>query len=389
MVYGEAAPAWRWTGHPSRDPRSVRAASQVPWRPPERQDGSKTLRESERQGYSAGRNGPECPTASPAFLGICRANPPAEGGVIYRLRFVTRVLAAAAAVGLAGLLSGCSGSTPGTSKEQRPIRIASYDFVENQILAELYGQALRRAGFEVQMELGLGTREIVEPALEQGQVDFVVDYLGTALDFLLPGSELSHGSAESVHEALRKQFSSRGIAVLPFASATDQNGFVVTSAFSRDRRVAQLSDLAPLARTLVLGGPPECPTRRYCLVGLKTVYGLSFKAFRPISTRAATATALAIGEIDVGMLETTDPRLAGGRLQLLRDDRSLQPRENVVPLVRQDILRAHDDFEDTVAVVTDALTTEELIKLNHAVDVQRQSPAAAAAAWLQQHPART
>jgi osmoprotectant transport system substrate-binding protein len=248
----------------------------------------------------------------------------------------------------------------------------------------VYGQALRRAGLPVQMEVGLGTREIVEPALEQGQIDFVVDYLGTALDFLVPNTSQNHGPAESVHAALRQQLSSRGVAVLPFAAAEDKNGFAVTAAFARSRGVSRLSDLTPMSRSLVLGGPPECPARRYCAAGLKRVYGLEFRSFRAIPTRAGTATALTIGEIDVGMLETTDPRLAQGRLLLLQDDRGLQPRENVVPLVRQATLRAYGDrIEKAIAPVTAALTTDEMIKLNRAVEVERRTPAEAAAAWLQ------
>jgi glycine betaine/choline ABC-type transport system substrate-binding protein len=37
------------------------------------------------------------------------------------------------------------------------------------------------------------------------------------------------------------------------------------------------------------------------------------------------AAALDSGEIDVGMLETTDPHLAGDKLVTLADDRRLQP----------------------------------------------------------------
>jgi osmoprotectant transport system substrate-binding protein len=297
---------------------------------------------------------------------------------------------AAAAVLATIFVAGCSGggSGPQTEDERAPVRMASYDFTENQVLAELYAQAMIRAGIDVKIEPGLGTREIVEPALEQGQVDFVVDYLGTALDFLVPGTPLSHGPPESVHAALRQRFSSRGIAVLPFAAAEDKNGFAVTAKFAGDRDVSRLSDLVPLAGSLVLGGPPECPSRQYCGQGLQKVYGLNFKTFREMPTRAETATALAIGEIDVGMLETTDPRLAGGQLVLLQDDRGLQPRENIVPLVRQATLDAYGDrIADAVAPVTAALTTRELVQLNNAVVVKRQSPAEAAAAWLRQHPA--
>jgi len=303
---------------------------------------------------------------------------------------LTKLLALAAVLTFAsGSLAGCSDSTSGPPDDQPPVRIASYDFTENQILAELYGQALRRAGLEVQMETGLGTREIVEPALEQGQIDFVVDYLGTALDFLVPGTSENHGPAASVHAALQGQLASRGIAALPFAAAEDKNGFVVTAAFARDHRASRLSDLTPLAASLVLGGPPECPARRYCAAGLKTVYGLDFRSFRAIPTRAGTATALTIGEIDVGMLETTDPRLATGRLVLLQDDRELQPRENVVPLVRQATLRVYGDrIEEAIAPVTAALTTQEVVRLNHEVDVEHRSPAEVAAEWLLRLPTK-
>src|SRR5687767_3382517 len=87
------------------------------------------------------------------------------GGAIH---FTWLVRLTAGAVLAAGCLAGCSESPSGRPDDRPPVRIASYDFTENQILAELYGQALRRAGVPVQIEAGLGTREIVEPALEQG-----------------------------------------------------------------------------------------------------------------------------------------------------------------------------------------------------------------------------
>jgi len=265
--------------------------------------------------------------------------------------------------------------------------VASYDFVENQILAELYTQALRRAGVSAEVVTALGTREVVEPALEQGKVDLVVDYLGTALDFLVPATPLSHGTAEQVHAALLTEFAPRGVSVMPFAAAEDKNGFAVSAGFSSAEQVRRLSDLIPLADTLVLGGPPECPERRYCGMGLRQVYGLDFRTFKEMSTRSATATALETGEIDVGLLETTDPRLSGTALVLLEDDRGLQPRENVVPLVRTAMLTAYDGrIEAAIEPVTAGLTTAELIELNRAVEIESTTHASAAKAWLDRHP---
>jgi osmoprotectant transport system substrate-binding protein len=293
------------------------------------------------------------------------------------------------AVALSVGLCGCGKGAPKASAEPT-LRIASYDFAENQVLAEIYAQALRRNGVHVEVISGLGSREIVEPALEQGQVDFVVDYLGTALDFVSPGDTRTHSTSDVVYAALRDKLASRSINALPYAAAQDQNGFAVTKEMATAHGFNKLSDLQGAAEGLTFGGPPECPARRYCLAGLMSTYSLHFKAFRMVPTRAATATALLSGEIDVGLLETTDPRLAGGQLRLLVDDRGLQPRENVVPLVRADASREFGNpLTSAVQQVTAALTTEAVINLNRAVEINNLTPAQAAAAWLATRPPAT
>jgi osmoprotectant transport system substrate-binding protein len=239
----------------------------------------------------------------------------------------------------------------------------------------------------VEVLTGLGTREIVAPALEQGHVDFVVDYLGAALNWLEPGTELGHGELDAAYSALRTKYAARGIEVLPFAQAEDINGFAVRGTFAMQRRVSRLSDLAPIAGSLVFGAPPECPIRRTCLIGLQEVYGLHFREVRLFERRSDTAAALVASEIDVGMLETTDPRLSGTQLVLLQDDRGLQPRENIVPLVRHEVMSRYGPrITDAVAPVTAALTTAQLIELNRDVEVEGLSPAQAARAWLDRRP---
>ena len=126
--------------------------------------------------------------------------------------------------------------------------------------------------------------------------------------------------------------------VLDAAAAEDQNGFAVSTAFAAEHGVSRLSDLAPLAGGLTFGGPPECPQRPLCLPGLEEVYGLHFGEVRNMPSRAATVEALVAGQIQVGLLETTDARLAQAPVVLLADDRGLQPRENVVPLVGAAVL---------------------------------------------------
>jgi osmoprotectant transport system substrate-binding protein len=263
------------------------------------------------------------------------------------------------------------------------LRIASFDFPESLVLAELYGQHLRRAGFGVDVLAGLGTREVVEPALQQGLVDIVVDYTGSLLDYFGGSVAEAHGTPDQVHAAVQRRLTERGLAALRYAPAEDTNGFAVRAAFARDNQLSKLSDLSELAGGLTFGGPPECQARRYCLRGLEETYGLRFSDFRPQPSRAATATALETGEIDVGMLETTYGRLDDRRVTLLIDDKSLQPRENVVPVVRAEVLRRDSRLATAVDALSAGLTTGELIKLNRAATVDPVGPAAVAARYLE------
>jgi osmoprotectant transport system substrate-binding protein len=280
-------------------------------------------------------------------------------------------------------LCGCAGpaAAPGPPAGD-VVRVASYDFPENQILAEVYAEALRRAGLEVVVQHGIGTREVVLPAVEQGVVDVVVDYLGTASEFLRPGAGTADADPATLRDGLVEVLAPRGMTVLAAAQAEDQNGFVVPVALAEQHGTTTLSGLAPLAPGLVFGGPPECRERWFCLPGLSDVYGLEFGAVRAMPSRAATVEALLSGEIDVGMLETTDPQLVDAPLLLLRDDRSLQPPENVVPVVRTAVVeRAGERLPSALDAVSARLTTIDLIGLNRAVTVDGRTPREAAAGW--------
>lgn len=282
-------------------------------------------------------------------------------------------------------LTACVPPRVAVEDRDNTVRVASYDFQENVILAEVYAQALQRNGIEVSTVHGLGTRDLVIPALEQGQVDLVVDYLGTALDFLEGPPQQDHGDPADVHAALRTAFTARGVTVLDYAQAEDQNGFAVTTVRAVADELVNLSDLVDLAPMLRFGAPPECPTRRYCLIGLEETYGLEFDSFRPMPSRSATVEALLSGEIDVGLLETTDARLSSSQLVLLADDRGLQPRENVVPLIRTEALvSVGAQLQEVVAAVTAELTTADLIELNSQVEIEGRTPVEVAADWLRE-----
>jgi osmoprotectant transport system substrate-binding protein len=286
--------------------------------------------------------------------------------------------------------AGCdrAPAPPPPEDPRRPlIQLASFDFPESEILGELYGQALRQHGFPVEEVVQLGAREVVGPALEQGKVDMVLEYLGSALNFLNDRDRVATSDPALTHARLEQAFAPRGVSVLGYAPAQDRNGFVVSGDLARRHNLQTVSDLAPLAPQLSFGGPPECPQRPLCLKGLQDHYELRFARFEAMPSRAVTAAALDTGEIDVGMIDTTDPNLVKPEadLVLLEDDRRLQPAENVVPVVRRELLDVYGPpLVRLCNSVSAQLTTADLTRLNLQV-ADGQPAAEAASGWLRAH----
>jgi osmoprotectant transport system substrate-binding protein len=298
----------------------------------------------------------------------------------------------AAALVLAVVVLVAGGCTPATERPppedpRRPvITVTSFDFPESETLAELYGQALRQQGYPVEVVARLGPRDIVQPALEQGRVDLVLGYLGSTLNFLYD-KRVATADPQATHARLTQALTSRGISVLAFAKAEDRNGFVVTGDLARRRQLERISDLAPIARQLTFGGPPECPDRPLCLKGLQDVYGLQFARFEAMPSRTTTADALETGEIDLGMLETTNGNLADRDLVQLNDDRRLQPAENIAPMMRTEIAAAYGPrLVRVLNNLTAQLNTRDLIQMNQGVELEGAKPAVVAADWLGNHP---
>jgi osmoprotectant transport system substrate-binding protein len=138
-----------------------------------------------------------------------------------------------------------------------------------------------------------------------------------------------------------------------------------------------------ISSSLVLGGPPECPERPFCLLGLEETYGLEFKEFVPLDAGGPlTVEALTSGQIDVGLLFTSDPAIAVNGFVLLEDDEQLQLADNLIPVVRQEVLDANAGIADALNDVMAALSQAELTKLNAAVTVDLEPTNEVAADWI-------
>jgi osmoprotectant transport system substrate-binding protein len=311
---------------------------------------------------------------------------------------IHRTLALGAAT-LALVLSACApgeGSSPTPAEtgsqpaatdagtgELPAITVGSAGFYEAALVGEIYAQALENAGFTVERQLEIGERPNVQSALTAGEVDLVPEYLGGLGSYL--EAEVS-SDADATYDNLVEALGEMELVALEYSPGTDADGFVVRQETAEELELATMSDLAEVADQLVWGLAPACPENPVCGPGLEEVYGIDIaeletETLTPCSTEMAEA--LNNSAIDVAQVCTTQPDIARFNFVLLEDDGGLQPAQNLVPVLSQELFdQAGDEIAAALNPVTELLTTEELTNLGVEVAVDQTSYADAADAWL-------
>ncbi len=253
-------------------------------------------------------------------------------------------------------------------------------FTENQLVAEMYAQVLERAGYGVERQFDLRSREISQNALESGQIDLKPEYLSSLLLFLDPNAQASDDPA-SVARQDGELLQPRGITVLTPSPAHDTNEFVANAQTARRFDLTTMSSLAPVAGQLTFGGPPECPQRPFCLPGLNRVYGILFDDFEALDAGGPqTIAALEADDVQVGLLFSTDPSIEENGFVPLVDDKHLQNAENITPVIRSDKLNG--EVRGLLDAVSARLSTQTVTDLVGKVVIDRQNVAAVAKEFL-------
>lgn len=272
-------------------------------------------------------------------------------------------------------------STDTTTESKGSVTVGSFNFSESVLLANLYAKVLEDAGYKTTVRANLGAREIVFPALEKGEIDVVPEYLGNALAFAAPDAAKPGDDVDATVDKLTEAIKGKNLSLLKASKATDGDVIAVTKATADEHKLKKISDLAPVAGQLVLGGPPECPTRITCGLGLDQVYGLKFKDFKALDTGGPiTKGALEKGDVDVARLFSSDPAIKEKNFVVLDDDKFIQPAGNVVPLIRSDAV--DEELTTLLNKLSATLSTGDLIDMNKQIDVDKDDPEQVAEAYL-------
>jgi len=297
-----------------------------------------------------------------------------------RIRLVLGLALATAA------LAACSSTS--STEETNSLVIGAFNFTESQILAEVYAGALAAKGYDVSITASTN-REVLAPALESGEVQMVPEYLGTFTEFLNikeNGPDAAAVASSDVEATLTQGQALAekvGVTLLTPSPAANQNAFAVRGDFATEFGLVTMSDLAALSETMDirLGGPPECPQRPFCQPGLEGTYGMKIAEFVPLDAGGPLSkTALSQGSIDVSLIFSSDGGVEANGFVVLVDDLGLQQVDNIVPAVVSSAVTP--ELTTILNAVSAAMTTNELIAMNKAVDLDRRKPADVAAEFL-------
>jgi len=272
----------------------------------------------------------------------------------------------------AGLvLSGCA--TSEDTSQTEAVVVGSQAYYSNEIIAEIYAQALEGAGYEVERKFQIGQRDAYLPELESGAVDLFPEYTGNLLQFYSP--DASATEADEVYAALGEALP-EGLSALAMSPATDQDSYNVTAEFAEANSLVSLEDLVGV-EGLILGGAPELEERPYGPAGLLETYGVSVEFD---ATGDVTVDALLEGVVTMANVYSGDPRIAEFGLVTLADPQGLFLASNVVPIVSSDMA---SELALVIDPISKALTPEGLVALNLQSTKDEMSAADIAAGWLE------
>jgi len=266
------------------------------------------------------------------------------------------------------------------------LTIGSKNFPEQEILGEIYAQALAAAGYTVKSDLNLGSETVALKSVESGAISGYPEYASTALTsfFGLEPEEVPADATEAWEKA-NEEFEKEGLTAFEPTPLASANAVGTLKKTAEKYELEDVSDLEGVSKELSLYGSPECRQRIDCLAGLEKLYGLKFKSFNPVDI-GLRYTVLEKGQADLSILFTTDPQLSAesDKFVILEDDKEVFPAGNVIFVTEKATAeKAGPDYEKTILQVQEGLTLEVMQELDARVELEKQTPKEAAASYLE------
>jgi len=287
----------------------------------------------------------------------------------------------AATIGLSFIGGGnvqTSGDVASTGKR---IVVGSKDFTESVILAEILSQMLEKQGVEVVRQFELGGN-LAHDGLLSKQIDVYPEYTGTAYTAILKHPPLT--DPQAVYDKTKSEYVEKfKLEVSPQLGFSNDFAILVRGDLARKNNLKTISDVVPLARNWQAGFGQDFMSRADGYPGFSKAYGFNFAKQPREMDLSLTYRALQTGELDIIAGNSTDGLIAALDLFQLTDDKRYFPPYQAVFIARQ---KVSETLRNALAKLNNAISTEEMRKLNYEVDGDKRTPREVARKWIEQDP---
>jgi osmoprotectant transport system permease protein len=323
-----------------------------------------------------------CVAAAGLALGLDSLIRLLERGVATRRRSLISIsLTVLAALYLYAGVTLAAGGAAGDRRER--LRIGAKTFTEQYILSELLARQIeRRAGIECRAVSSLGST-VAFDALRAGEIDLYVEYTGTIWATLMDREGEAPGREAMIERVTAFLDDQHGVELLAALGFENAYALAVRDDRAEALGVHTLSDLARVSAELEIGGDYEFFERSEWR-SLESVYGLAFRARRSMDP-SLMYRAVADGQVDVISAFSSDGRIAAFDLRVIEDDRGAIPPYDAVVLARAGFVRQFPAAAAAVRELAGRIDAATMRRLNLEVDRDRRTPAAVAAAFLEDH----
>jgi osmoprotectant transport system substrate-binding protein len=276
-----------------------------------------------------------------------------------------------------GNVGGTDSSSGGSSGPT--ITVGSKDFTEQFILGSMYAQALDANGFNGVAKLNLGSEQIADKALQNGQIDLYPEYTGTALVATVDykGDPADLNTPQETYEAAKKGYAERSPADTMLTPAPFNNtyGIFVRKSVAEDMNLTNMDELAKASKNLTFISFSQFQNRSDGYPNIKKNYpAFDFEEIKIVNELGLRYSGLESGEGDVGVGFTTDGQLTSDQLVVMKDPKSIWPFYYPAPVVRSDVLEKYPKIKGILNEVSASLNVETMRELNGQVDLDQEDP---------------
>ena len=271
-----------------------------------------------------------------------------------------------------------------TNKSDKMITVSGKDFTEQNILCEMVSDYIEEnTDIVVNRKCNLGGAQVVFSAIQRGDIDLYVDYLGTDYTDILKYSPIS--DVNKVYETVKSEFDSKyDLAVLKQMDFNNTYALSVRQDTASKYNLKTISDLVPYSSSLKISPTLEFVNREDGLAGLNKAYGLNFADVIAIDG-SPRYTALMNDNSQVIDAFTTDGLLRKFGLVVLEDDKNFFPPYYAVPVIRNSVLEKYPELEGLLDNLGGYLTNESVQNLNYEVDELGKNPETVANEFLKEN----